>query len=262
MAAQKANSRLGLSEYAIKAYVALVANHPSNGSQLSVNSGIPRARIYDVLRNLKNRDLVSEVKKGIYIPLPPDELIKRLRQSQEAELAALELRLKEVEKETEYEFIWTINNYQHALDKAKDMILAAENEIYVRAFPEESHHIDHYLRESDSRGVQIKYISMKPCPLIFDLQVIHPEYEGIEEVLGGRSFDMVVDRKECLGGQFVDGEEDESPVYWAKNQWFVMAMRDSLRHDYYHYFLDKIYVQNQKLSKDEEQIYKIIAKDY
>ncbi len=176
-------------------------------------------------------------------------------------MTAFESRLKEVGKETEYEFIWSINSYQHAIEKAKDMILAAENEIYVRAFPEESHHLDRYLKRVDLQGVQIKYISMKPCPLLFELQVIHPEYENIEEVLGGRSFDMVVDRKECLGGQF-RGQGDECAVYWAKNKWFLIAMRDSLRHDYYHYFLDKIYVQHQKLSEHEEQMYEVIAKDY
>jgi len=262
MADERFSSRLGLSEYAIRAYIALVSHHPVNGSQLSINSGIPRARIYDVLRNLKERGLVSEVQKGIYVPLPPEEFIRRLRQKYEADLIALESRLKEVKKKTEYEFIWTIKGYQHALDKAKDLILSATGEIYIRAFPEESHHLDRYLKRAAKRAVQIKYISMKPCPLTFDLQVIHPEYENIENILGGRTFDMVIDRKECLGGQFTRGREDEDSVYWAKNRWFVIAMRDSLRHDYYHYFLDKIYIQNQKLSKRDKRIYEIIAKDY
>lgn len=50
--------QLGLSQYEITAYLSLVGRHPVNGSQLSRFSGIPRARIYDVLRSLK--DDVSE----------------------------------------------------------------------------------------------------------------------------------------------------------------------------------------------------------
>ena len=43
---------LGFSQYEAACYVALVGDHPLNGSQLSKISGIARSRIYDVLRSL------------------------------------------------------------------------------------------------------------------------------------------------------------------------------------------------------------------
>ena len=39
---------LGFSQYEATCYMALVSEHPLNGSQLSKKSGIARSRIYDV----------------------------------------------------------------------------------------------------------------------------------------------------------------------------------------------------------------------
>ena len=34
------------------------------------------------------------------------------------------------------------------------------------------------------------------------VQVIHPQHEMVERSLGGRSFDLVVDKEEFIGGMF------------------------------------------------------------
>ena len=79
-------TEFGFSQYEATCYLALLAHHPSNGSQLSRQSGIARSRIYDVLRNLARKDLAFEVETGRYVPLPPEELIKRLRRQFETNL--------------------------------------------------------------------------------------------------------------------------------------------------------------------------------
>ena len=67
------------SKYESSCYLALLAKHPANGSQLSKLSGIARSRIYDVLRSLTNKKVIFEIEKGLYVPLPFEELKKRLR---------------------------------------------------------------------------------------------------------------------------------------------------------------------------------------
>lgn len=57
------------SKYESKCYLALLAKHPANGSQLSRLSGIARSRIYDVLRSLANKKIVFEIEKGLYVRL-------------------------------------------------------------------------------------------------------------------------------------------------------------------------------------------------
>ena len=72
-------TEFGFTQYETSCYMALVAQHPSNGSQLSKLSGIARSRIYDVLHTLTRKGIVFEIEQGMYVPLPPDELKKRLK---------------------------------------------------------------------------------------------------------------------------------------------------------------------------------------
>jgi sugar-specific transcriptional regulator TrmB len=261
MASQTYNFNIGLSDYAVTAYLSLLAEHPVNGSQLSRKSGIPRARIYDVLRSLKAKGYVAESSEGLYTPLPPEEMINRLRQKYETDLGAFESTIKQVEKSGSHDFIWRIQGYETVMAKASEMITDARKEIYTRMFPKEGGRLGDALKKADRRGVQIKYILMKPAEIEFDYQVIHPDYESMESMLGGRSFDLVVDRKEILCGMFEKGKEDQSQLNWGKNKWFVIAARDSLRHDFFHYFLNKTYDKKQALSAKEKKLYHLIRKD-
>jgi len=252
---------IGLSDYAIHTYLSLLQHHPINGSQLSKHSGIPRARIYDVLRNLKLRGIVAEASKGMFVPLPPDELIEQLRRNHEKDLARFEALVMEAQTPAEHDFIWTVNGYRHVLDKAREMIAAACSEIYIRLFPEEAENLLADLEDAEKRGVQVKCIFMAPFPKTFAIQVVHPQHEFVERGLGGRSFDLVVDKNEFIGGMFDRNNIEECRINWGRNRWFVTAGRDSLRHDFFHYFLYKTHNLHQSLDEDEKRLYEIIQRD-
>lgn len=261
MAPKHFSLNLGLSDYAITAYVTLLDNHPINGSQLSRLSGIPRARAYEILRTLTQRGFVAEAGEGMYVPLPPDELIKRLRLGYEKDLERLEEMLESPRQEARYDFIWTIRGYEAVMAKAGEMIRGAREEIYTRLFPEEGRRLDPLLTKAGSRGVAVKYVAMGTGIGGFEHQVLHPGHDTLEAMLGGRSFDVVVDRNEILGGMFIPGQEDESAINWGKNRWFVLAARDSLRHDFFHYFLHKTYQLKQDLTPAEARLYARVVRD-
>jgi len=249
------------SKYESSCYLALVANHPANGSQLSKLSGISRSRIYDVLRSLMRKKLVFEIEKGLYVPLQFEEMKKRLRSQFESNLTILEEQLKDRLNESGYEYILTLKGRDHVLTKAIDMIESATQELYVRFFPTTWEILKKNLKEAEQRGVGIRLISMGEMPLVYDIQVIHPDPEGLEEKIGGESFDIVADKSEALIGIFETGKEDLSPVIWTRNRWFVIANRDSLRHDFYHYFLDRIYESKESLTDRDKAIYEFIKRD-
>ncbi len=251
MLKRSAQLTIGLSEYAVTAFTSLVASHPVNGSQLSRHSGIPRARIYDVLHTLKAKGFVVESSEGMYSPIPPEELIRRLRQGHEKALSALEEKLKNAQQQPQSDVIWSIKGYEITMTKAKEMISDAEKEIYVRISPEEGVHLDPELEKARERGVKIKYISMKPVELTFEWQVIHPPPEADTDHPEDRFIDLVVDRKEVLCGMFIKGDEENSIINWGRNHWFVLSVRDSLRHDFFHYFLHKI-MNNKAFSPADE----------
>jgi len=254
---------VGLSKYVITAYKSLLSEHPVNGSQLSRTCGIPRARIYDVLRTLKDKGFVVESSQGMYTPIPSQEFLQRLRHDHEAALTALEKEFKDAEKEAGSDIIWRVKGHVAVMGKAKEMIEAARDEIYVRMSSEEGAHLDKLLKAAELRGVKVRYISMTPVEKSFEIQVIHPQadLEGPEPEPEHRYFDIVVDRKEMLCGMFVAGDEANSVLNWGKNAWFVISGRDSLRHDFFHYFLHKIVDLNQPLSEADKALYHLIQRD-
>ncbi len=254
-------ANIGLSDYAIHTYLTLLTCHPVNGSQLSKQSGIPRARIYDVLRMLKRRGFVAEAGKGKFVPLPPDELVKQLRRDYEADLNRFEGLVNEVDAPTGHDFIWTIIGYPRVMAKAGEMIDAAEKEIYVRLFQREADVLVPALKKAEMRAVPVKCIFMEPFPRTFDIQVIHPQHDVVEEKLGGRSFDLVVDKEEFIGGMFTLKDDKTCRINWGRNRWFVLAGRDSLRHDFFHYFLYKTHTLKKKLDEDEKKLYEMIQND-
>ena len=254
-------TEFGFSQYETACYLALAVSHPSNGSQLSKVSGVARSRIYDVLRNLIKKGMVFEVEPGLYVPLPPDELKKRLRTQIETDLSILENQLDSISHKSNYEHILTIKGYKDVINKAGEIIDSAKKELYVRLFPKTGKRLEKKLLKAEKRGVKIRYIAMGQIPLICDIQVVHPACENIMKKIGGESIDIIADKAEALTGIFEQDKENASPVIWTRNKWFIIGNRDSLRHDFYHYFLDKVYDRKQELSKKEQKIYEFIKTD-
>ena len=252
---------LGFSQYEITCYLTLAAHHPINGSQVSSISGMARSRVYDVLRNMVRKGLVLDIGDGLYVPLPPDELYKRLQNQFDDGLEALKEQLDGSAANAAYEFIWMIRGYQQVITKAREMIANAREELYVRLFPDSGHLLEPDLKHAERRGVGIRFIAMGEMPAKFEIQVTHPNADHLLETIGGRSFDIIADKKEALVGIFERGQKDTSPINWTRNRWFVIANRDSLRHDFYHCMLDKIIEQGQGLSDRERQIYAFIRAD-
>lgn len=252
---------LGFSRYEIASYLSLVAHHPANGSQLSRRSGIARSKIYDVLRSLESRGLVGQVGKGTYVPLPPAELIKRLRLQFENKVSLLSEQINRLTDHAEHEHMWLVKGYSQILAKARDMISSSRHEIYVRVFPNEGVLINKDLERAEQRGVDIRYISLGAPPSKFNVQVIHPECGTLIDRIGGRALDLVVDLDEALTGILDGDQEEEYKVNWTRNRQFITASRDSLRHDFYHCFFYKLYEQKEPLNKKEKAMYELIKSE-
>ncbi len=249
------------SKYESTCYLTLLANHPANGSQLSKLSGIARSRIYDVLRGLVAKKLVFEIEKGLYVPLPLEELKKRLRGQFESNLKSLDDQLEAMGQQSSFEYLFTLNGEAEVLAKAKDIIDSAKQELYIRLFPDTWRHLHPNIDAAIRRGVGIRFIAMGPMDLTYEIQVSHPNVENLQDKLGGESIDIIADRSEAIAGIFQTGNTDHSPFIWTRNHWFVIANRDSLRHDFYHYFLDKIYEQGEALNDQDKRIYDFIKSD-
>jgi len=105
------------------------------------------------------------------------------------------------------------------------------------------------------------FSTLRVVVFVLSYMAKHPDAEELIQKIGGESVDIIADKSEALVGMFELGKEDLSPFIWTRNKWFVVGNRDSLRHDFYHYFLNKTYDCSEPLTAAEKQIYEFIKKD-
>lgn len=92
---------LGLNQYETKAYISLVQQGASSAYQVSKNSGVPRARIYEILNTLEQKGIVmkEEINEAVqYSPLPVDVFLEAVREKWEETYTYVEKELKVFEK--------------------------------------------------------------------------------------------------------------------------------------------------------------------
>lgn len=92
--------KLGFNEYEAKSYVSLVKQGTVTAYQVSKDSGIPRARIYDVLSSLVEKGIVlkEEIKDGTkYSPLPVDIFLKKAQSDWQSNYEVLSDSLRRLE---------------------------------------------------------------------------------------------------------------------------------------------------------------------
>ena len=251
----------GLSRTELTAYLTLLDSHPLNGSQLSRRSGISRANAYDALRSLKQKGYVLEYEEGLYVPLPSEEFLKRVRQRCDLELSALKEKIFSASRQSSYDYIWAVHGYEEVVIKAQEMISSAQSDLYVLLYPKEARALDPHLLEAVRRGVEVKYVSMGEPVDRFDFQVVHHNAESIQANNKGRVFDLVKDKSEVLVGMFRTDNEDDSPINWAKNNWFVQSVRESVRHDFFHCLMHKIFSRGEQLGEEEIRMYHYLEND-
>lgn len=252
---------LGFTRYEAQVYLSLIADNPLNGSQLSRGCGVPRANIYNVLDGLKAQGIVMEVSKGLYAPIPPEELLKRLKTQQDKDLSVFKSMTDSIKSQISQEYIWTITGYEQVMAKAVEMLAKAEQELFIRLYPKEAKDLEAGLKDAAARGVDIKYVSFGPALEEIEFHVVHPEYDELTKVMDGRSIEVVVDYGEVIVGRLENGPEKKTTAVWAQNHSLAFTSREVIRHDFYHVFLYKLHELGEPLSEHEKEMYQVIKND-
>ena len=85
-------TRLGLTTYEAKAYAALLGRDSFTAAEIARRAGVPRARIYDVMRSLIDRGLASSRPGGVvrYSAMPPATAVERLLDEHRSRMKQIE----------------------------------------------------------------------------------------------------------------------------------------------------------------------------
>ncbi len=127
---------LGFSQYEAKAYISLVRQGPTNAYQVSKESGIPRARIYDILKKLEEEGVVikEEINDTIqYSPLPVDVFLESVQSKWDNTYQSISNTLKELEKTDPLpdNRVITLKGESHILAYCRTLLQRAEKRVVV-----------------------------------------------------------------------------------------------------------------------------------
>ncbi len=137
---KKALKDFGLTEYEVKAYIALVQSGPMPASQLSTTATIPYSKIYEILGNLERKGWVEseQGRPSKYFPKPPSTALESSRMRMENTLkssqtdALLELQpLYEKKGVQERPDIWIVRGQDNILDRIKETLGRTRRELLV-----------------------------------------------------------------------------------------------------------------------------------
>jgi len=164
---------LGMSEYEAKTYAALSMSDSMKAGELSKKSGVPQSKIYWVLEDLIEKQLVevSEGKPKEYRVVPADIGLKRMIEEKERSILSVKSGLKEVSnylkpaKESETSTgIWTVRGrkWVEFFNKASEMIGKSRKYVYgvTRDFSR-SAKLSQVIDSASKRGVKIKVLGMQ-----------------------------------------------------------------------------------------------------
>jgi sugar-specific transcriptional regulator TrmB len=139
----------GLSEYEAKSYITLILEGPAEARRLSMVSGVPRSRVYGVLKKLVERGLVVELPmdpRKFYVTQPTDAFNAYL-QGSKSDISEKVMSLLEFEEalsilKDKYEKthsctnvtpqrgdVWFIRGHLQVMHKIAEMLNSAKNSV-------------------------------------------------------------------------------------------------------------------------------------
>ena len=170
--------KLGLNRYESKAYLALVSSGISTAGKLAEKSGIPRAKVYEVLRSLERQGFAvsTSTRPSKFKVVALDSISKKLQEKAKKDYdkrvgqieeihKELQKNLKGVEKDTSggEEMVWILrgrDNIYNAIDslvddaEAKVVAATTEKGVVRKLF----RHKDK-LSEAAKRGVDVRLLA-------------------------------------------------------------------------------------------------------
>jgi len=225
---------LGFSEYEAKGYLALLKESPATGYQVSKISGVPRSMIYEVLGKLTTRGAAMELRqegKTRYAPIPPREFLTQVHREHRELVASLKDDLEGVRKPSDMEYVWNIEGYDNIMSKARQMMIEAEDSIYVAVLPSTFPSIRRALAEAVARGVRVVVYSSQALDLSGARVVVASMSEEDLKNAEGLGLVLVVDGEEVLVGERLTAGEARSS--WTRSPLFVLIAEHHLRTDLY-----------------------------
>jgi sugar-specific transcriptional regulator TrmB len=226
---------LNFSQYESMAYLALLKRGKVTGYELAKNSGIPDSKIYAVLNKLIEKDVIlaldSEPVK--YTPIPPDDIIARMKGDYLYTFDALSESLNDIyqSQQTTDQYIWNLSGRQEIMRKIIEFIDLASTSLYLSVWDEEVVEIKKSLYHASERGIKMSIVHYGNAHLGIGEEYRHGREHQIRQQRGARRIALEVDEEKVILAHFVD--DGGSNALWTNNTGVVLLAKDYIIHDIY-----------------------------
>jgi sugar-specific transcriptional regulator TrmB len=225
---------LSFNEYEAKAYLALLEKSPLSGYAVSLNSGVPRSKIYEVLYAMVSRGdiIVSQEATPLYIPITPSELIAHRKQKAEQVFSLAQDALEQytVSRQNR-DNIWNISGHEAIMNRIKEGIKKAKYRILLEIWSEDAVELRDMLQNASRNGVKILIVAYGEIDFDFAEVYRHDMSGQITEEYGGRWVVFSADDREVVAGIISLGSE--SRAAWTMHPGLVMPITEVIIHDMY-----------------------------
>lgn len=225
--------KLGLNLYEAKAYASLLQIGTTNAYKVSKESGIPRARIYDVLETLTKRGLAmveeSSENARLYTPVPSNVFLEKTKKEWENDFEDITIALRELEMEANKQdiYVFTVKGKENIISYCRQLLKEASryvmismwNEMYELLLPE--------LEKCQKRG----------CKVLGVCHNVQNPIDGIESHHNGKYHDMPenlhwfilsVDGRKQLYGYSAETDRD---AFYTEDISHIYLLEDYIMHD-------------------------------
>ncbi|MBQ0140484.1 MAG: TrmB family transcriptional regulator [Kurthia sp.] len=221
----------GYTQYESKAYIALLQNSDVTAYQISKDSGIPRARIYDVLTSLITKGIVSKnesTAKTTYKPLPVDVFLQKTTTAWEEDFRNLSQSLKELEVKTprEEKTVMVLHEEEAILSYCQTIIQSAKSKIILSMWNDMYDRLRPFL-EARSDELAIHGITLHVEDVIPTVDTHRITY-FTERPTSSRWFIVSVDSEKLVYGPSID---EQSTAFFTDDPVHIRLLEDYVWHD-------------------------------
>lgn len=225
---------LHFTEYEAKAYLALLEKAPLSGYAVARLSGVPRAKIYEVLDGMVARgDVIASYSETVqYAPLPPRVLLQQRKKAAETAFQIAEQELEAYAASTlDRELIWDIAGREEIFERARDVIGRAQQRVMLHIWQEDASALREVLAAAAERGVEVFVIAYGEPDYPFARVYHHDLTEEFMQERGGRWLVLSSDQREIVAG--IVSLKDACRAAWSSHPGLVAPITEQIKHDLY-----------------------------
>lgn len=225
--------KLGLNLYESKAYATLLKIGTSNAYKVSKESGIPRARIYDVLETITNRGLAmveeSSESVKIYTPVPSKVFLEKTKREWENDFEDVTNALHKLEMEADKRdiYVFTVKGKENIISYCRQLLREASRYVMVSMWDEMYEMLLPELEECQNGGCEVLGVCYNVQDPIEGIEIHHSgKYHDMTENL--HWFIISVDGRKLLYGYSAETDRDS---FYTEDVSHIYLLEDYIMHD-------------------------------